>query len=348
MRNGNKVCNRCHDDKGTTLQGSGRNPTPERGRPRSALLQRKRKRKLMSRSTMAAAAAAAAPGSEGAKQQHKTVQDVLVEALDNLTRDARKRFRTKLCDTEFRFDGLAPMTWEQVEKAKHSTDLAAALLRYYTERRALPLAVNVMTAVGENQLAETLREEAARRAPKRKRRAADPSPAVKPEAPKRKRRAADPSPAVKPEAPTAKTPKTTEERATVAQLLDFPVNSFPPPVAVRVVQKSKQIPYVDAQEKKKKRVCMSLADQEGAIRATAFDMQKACLLRKNKFFVLKGYKMKEFKGKPSLAIGERTEIVEMEEKIQVPRLQRCLLPDSARDEVSSIALAGPRGTRADP
>ncbi|XP_041081886.1 apoptosis-associated speck-like protein containing a CARD isoform X2 [Polyodon spathula] len=83
----------------------------------------------------------------------KTVKDHIINALDDLQQNELKKFRHKLCDTDFE-DGLK-IAKGKVEGAD-SLDLADIIVRTFSESNSVRATVRVLRAIGENQLANNL------------------------------------------------------------------------------------------------------------------------------------------------------------------------------------------------
>ncbi|KAL6462403.1 hypothetical protein MHYP_G00288250 [Metynnis hypsauchen] len=86
----------------------------------------------------------------------KSAWDVLLGGLEDLSDDQFKRFTDKLIDSR-----LQPRVRRGAVDKKDRSDVARIMIDTYTKRRALVVAVDLLKALGLNQIAEDLEKEAA-------------------------------------------------------------------------------------------------------------------------------------------------------------------------------------------
>ncbi|XP_007239273.3 caspase a isoform X1 [Astyanax mexicanus] len=82
----------------------------------------------------------------------KTIQDHLVNALDDLTTDKLKKFKNKLVDRKQE----PRVRRSDVEKVEYTTELVDLLIDTYTTRTAVQVALEVLRTIGCNQVAQNL------------------------------------------------------------------------------------------------------------------------------------------------------------------------------------------------
>uniref|UniRef100_A0A3B1J383 Caspase a n=1 Tax=Astyanax mexicanus TaxID=7994 RepID=A0A3B1J383_ASTMX len=82
----------------------------------------------------------------------KTIQDHLVNALDDLTTDKLKKFKNKLVDRKQE----PRVRRSDVEKVEYTTELVNLLTDTYTTRTAVQVALEVLRTIGCNQVAQNL------------------------------------------------------------------------------------------------------------------------------------------------------------------------------------------------
>ncbi|XP_072548631.1 caspase a-like [Salminus brasiliensis] len=84
--------------------------------------------------------------------EKKTTKDHLVDALDDLGSENLKKFKSKLCDRKEE----PRLRRSAVEKVQYTVDLADLLTSTFTVKKAVPVAVEVLRAIGCHQVAEDL------------------------------------------------------------------------------------------------------------------------------------------------------------------------------------------------
>ncbi|KAL6462405.1 hypothetical protein MHYP_G00288270 [Metynnis hypsauchen] len=85
----------------------------------------------------------------------KTIKDHLVCALDDLGSENLKKFKNKLCDRK----GEPRVRRGNVEKLEYTMDLADLLINTFTTRSAVEVTVEILTAIGCNQVAADLKKD---------------------------------------------------------------------------------------------------------------------------------------------------------------------------------------------
>lgn len=86
----------------------------------------------------------------------KSPKDHLEDAFNDLGMDELKKFKNKLCDRK-KGEGIRKA---QVEKVCDAIDLADLMVRTFTSTRAVPVAIEILEAVGCNEQAAELKENA--------------------------------------------------------------------------------------------------------------------------------------------------------------------------------------------
>lgn len=87
----------------------------------------------------------------------RTVRDVLIKALDNLTEQNFTRFRNKLSDWEIK-KGFNIIPKAKLEKADRE-DVVDLILRYYKDSYGPELTVDVLESINESQVALELKKD---------------------------------------------------------------------------------------------------------------------------------------------------------------------------------------------
>ncbi|KAL7840407.1 hypothetical protein AOLI_G00257300 [Acnodon oligacanthus] len=85
----------------------------------------------------------------------KTIKDHLVDALDDLSSENLKKFKNKLCDRRVE----TRVRRGNVEKLEYTMELADLLINTFTTRSAVQVTVEILTAIGCNQVAEDLKRD---------------------------------------------------------------------------------------------------------------------------------------------------------------------------------------------
>nr|UDP03278.1 caspase-1a [Carassius auratus] len=91
----------------------------------------------------------------------KSPKDHLEDAFNDLGMDELKKFKNKLCDRK-KGEGIRKA---QVEKVCDAIDLADLMVRTFTSTRAVPVAIEILEAVGCNEQAAELKENAVQSPP---------------------------------------------------------------------------------------------------------------------------------------------------------------------------------------
>ncbi|KAI4892983.1 hypothetical protein NFI96_027793 [Prochilodus magdalenae] len=119
----------------------------------------------------------------------RSVWDLLVGSLEDLTAEQFKRFTQKLIDSR-----LEPRVRRGAVEGRDRGDVARKLIETYTETRALGIAVDLLKGIGCNQTAKDLEKEAAAPGPEEPRHTAPEEPRqAPPEEPRQSTPAAPPS-----------------------------------------------------------------------------------------------------------------------------------------------------------
>ncbi|KAG8430496.1 hypothetical protein GDO86_020492 [Hymenochirus boettgeri] len=83
----------------------------------------------------------------------KTVRDALVDALDNLSKEAFKKFKEKLNDP----GAQDRIPWGQLQDAD-TGDVATKMIRFYTESMAITVTIQVLEGIKELDAIKKLQE----------------------------------------------------------------------------------------------------------------------------------------------------------------------------------------------
>ncbi len=86
----------------------------------------------------------------------KSIKDLLLDILDDLGEGGQRKFKSKLCDrkTEPR------VRRAQTEKTEDAIDLAELMVNTFTATGAVPVTIEILQAIGCNEQAAELKENA--------------------------------------------------------------------------------------------------------------------------------------------------------------------------------------------